>query len=418
MHVLYIHQHFNTFDGSGGNRSYVFAQALVAQGHKVTVLSGSNQMAKTGLSGPFVKGQRQGVVSGIHVVEFDILYSNHNSFFSRIKKFLLFALKSTVWAIRLRYDLLYVTSTPLTVGIPALAAHFLRRKQYIFEVRDQWPEILVGMGALHNKVLIQISKGFAWGCYHFAIYCVGLSPGVCEGIEQYGKPKNQIVFIPNGCDIHFFSEALRDSDEITMKQKWAKYFNAQDFVVVFAGAHGRANGLECLIPVAEQLLRLGSHQIKFLLIGDGACKAKLMQFSQEKCLSNIVFWDPIPKTQLRYIFRRAQVGLMLLLNAPAFYYGTSPNKFFDYIAAGLPVLVNHRGWVANLISEYGCGVVVAGGGSQDFVTQLLALAQNGKQLKEKAKNSLKLAYEKFNRRDLCRDFVTLCVDSECCKKSE
>src|SRR5690606_18982018 len=126
-----------------------------------------------------------------------------------------------------------------------------------------------------------------------------------------------------------------------------------DFMAIFTGTHGKANGLGAVIDAAAILHSRGAKGIKIVLVGDGAEKASLMERVEKEGLGSIViFHAPVPKARLAGLMASANVGLQILANVPAFYYGTSPNKFFDYLAAGLPVLTIYPGWVADLIEEH------------------------------------------------------------------
>lgn len=176
MKVLYFHQHFSTPEGSTGTRSYEMSQRLIARGHQVTMVCGSGQMAKSGLRGEPVNGMRRGLVDGIDVIELYLPYSNYDSLLRRSWIFLLFAWRSIGLALRLKYDLLFATSTPLTAGIPGVFASLLRRKPFVFEVRDLWPELPREMGVITNPVILGAMSVLEWLSYHTAKGSVGLSP--------------------------------------------------------------------------------------------------------------------------------------------------------------------------------------------------------------------------------------------------
>lgn len=393
MKVLYFHQHFSTPSGATGTRSYEMAQCLIARGHQVTMVCGSGQLAKSGLQGNPVEGVRQGVVDGIEVIELDLPYSNYDSLLKRSWIFLLFAWRSVMLALRLDYELLFATSTPLTAGIPGIIASLLRRKPFVFEVRDLWPELPREMGVITNPLVLGALGLLEWCSYHVATGCIGLSPGIVTGIVRRGIDREMVAMIPNGCDLELFNP---DDSEASRPQGVA----ADDFIAVFSGAHGIANGLDAVLDVAEVLKRKGRTDIKLVFIGDGKLKPALIGRANEENLTNCLFMEPIPKTQLTAYLRGADVGLMVLANVPAFYYGTSPNKFFDYIAVGLPVINNYPGWLAGLIEENGCGIAVPPEDPEAFATALETLADNRLVAKQMGVCARLLAERDFNRLDL------------------
>ena len=400
MRILYFHQHFSTPDGSTGTRSYEMAQALIARGHQVTMVCGSGQLAASGLAGTPVNGVRRGIVDGIDVVELCLPYSNYDGFAKRAWIFLLYAWRSTMLALHLDYDLLFATSTPLTAGIPGIIMKPLRRKPFVFEVRDLWPELPREMGVITNPVVLKAMDILELLSYRSANACIGLSPGIVRGITRRGVPAERVSMIPNGCDLGLFTPALR-SEAATVDG-----IGAGDFVAIFCGAHGIANGLDAVLDAAKVLKRRGADHIKMLLVGDGKLKPRLKERAREEGLDNCIFCNPMPKHQLSKVTASVDVGLMILANVPAFYYGTSPNKFFDYIASGLPVLNNYPGWLAGIIEENGCGVAVPPDNPEAFADALIQLRDSAARRREMGVKARSLAEAQFNREDLADRFVT------------
>lgn len=397
MKLLYIHQHFSIPSGATGTRSYEFAKRLVAEGHQVTILCGSFKAAKTGLTGNFVKNIRMGIVEGIEIIEIGVPYSNNLSFLVRTKQFVYFAYKASRLTLTLPYDLIYATTTPLTVAIPALVAKMGKRKPYIFEVRDLWPELPKAMGVIKNKFVLKAMDILETLAYKHATHCVALAPGISEGISNKLKKAPPISLIPNGCDTQYFSSGAKTQ---------LSGFDKDDFICVFAGAHGLANGLDAVLDVAKQL-KDQNKKIKFLFIGDGKLKPQLIERKNLEKLDNCIFWDPIPKNEIITVFKSVHIGLMILQNVPAFYFGTSPNKFFDYIASGLPVLNNYPGWLKNLIEENECGVAVEPDNINAFAEALMSLESNRERLNSMRVNALNLAVNSFDRDELAKKFIQI-----------
>lgn len=168
MNVLYFHQYFGTPRGAGGTRSYEMARRLIEAGHRVTMVCGCTDYGSSDLVGPFRCGRREGFIDGIHVIELDLPYSNHDNFLQRTWTFLRFAVDSVSIALMHQYDLVFATSTPLTAGIPGIAARWLCRKAFVFEVRDLWPELPREMGVITNPVLLSAMSILEWVSYHSA----------------------------------------------------------------------------------------------------------------------------------------------------------------------------------------------------------------------------------------------------------
>lgn len=396
MKILYFHQHFSTPKGSAGIRSYAMAQSLIRNGHQVTMVCGSFGAGQTGLTQPFNKGMRRGMVDGIDIIEFELPYSNALSFLKRILIFLSFAFKSIKVALTEQYDVVFATTTPLTAGIPGIFAKWFRRKPFVFEVRDLWPELPKAMGVIKNPVVLWMMSVLEWTSYHSADRLVGLSPGIVDGIIKRGIAPEKVASIPNGCDLDIFASE---------HQAWRpEGVQPTDLMAIFTGTHGLANGLNAVLDAAVELKHRQRTDIKLVLVGDGMQKKALLERATELQLDNVIFHDPVNKAKLAGLMASADIGLQILANVPAFYYGTSPNKFFDYISAGLPVLNNYPGWLAELITKEQCGFAVPPENPQAFADALEQAANQREKLIEMGRNGQQVAKAQFNRSILSQKF--------------
>lgn len=395
VRVLYLHQYFSTPQGAVGTRSYEFARRLVARGHQVLMVCGTGAREHTGLTTPFENGQRRGQVDGIDVIEIDVRYANRDGLVTRSWKFLRYALRGIGIALREEYDVVFATTTPLTVGLPGIAARWLRGKPFVFEVRDLWPELPRAMG-MRNPLMLGAMSALEWASYRSADRLIGLAPGIVEGIVRRGVARDRVTMIPNGCDVELFSGARAWRPEGVA---------AGDLMAVFAGAHGMANGLDAVIDAAMELQRRGRDDIKIVLVGDGKVKPHLQKRAQTAALRNVVFHDSVKKTELAGLMAATDVGLQILANVPAFYDGTSPNKFFDYVAVGIPVLINYPGWLGEVVREHDCGYAVPPGDAKAFADALEHAADHRTELPAKGARARRLGTEQFSRGALAERFV-------------
>jgi len=397
MRVLYFHQHFSTPKGAAGIRSYQMARRLVERGHQVTMVCGSYTGGQTGLASAFIGGKRSGNVDGIDVIEFDLAYANSDGFIKRAGIFFKFALKSIGLALKQDYDVVFATTTPLTAGIPGIFARWFRGKPFVFEVRDLWPELPKAMGVITNPLVLFAMSCLEWVSYRSAHRCIGLAPGIAEGIAKRGVSKDKISSIPNGCDLSIFED---------YEEPWRPAgVQPDDLMAVFTGTHGMANGLDAALKAAAELKNRGRDDIKLVLIGQGKLKPELEARAKKLGLSNVVFHKPVDKKTLAGLMASADIGMQLLANVPAFYYGTSPNKFFDYIASGLPVLNNYPGWLADYIKQEQCGFAVKPDDPASFADALEQAAANREELKRMGLRAKQLARTLFNREHLSDEWV-------------
>jgi glycosyltransferase involved in cell wall biosynthesis len=397
LHVLYYHLYFNTRNDTSGTRSYEMARRLIATGHKVTIVCGSRE-GKLHFDGRIEGGYKYGTIDGIDVIEVQIPPYNYDNFIQRAFTFVRFGLRGIKLAFKLEYDLLFATSTPLTVSIPGVVMKYFRNKPFVFEVRDLWPELPKAMGVIRNPIALWTMSFLELISYRKADACIGLSPGIVDGIRRRSRKSLPVTMIPNGCDIDVFKPGKRE--EIKLEG-----LRENDLIAVFTGAHGIANGLNAVLDAASYLKRIGRDDIKLLFIGSGTRKVSLMERGRKEQLDNCMFLDPVPKNKLNEITGSADVGLMILANIPAFYYGTSPNKYFDYLASGLPILNNYPGWLADMIREHSCGVVVEPDDPEAFGEALIFLADHPQERKKMGANARRLAEREFKRDMLASEFV-------------
>lgn len=396
MKVIYFHQHFQTPKVGGGIRSYKFAQRLIERGHQVIMVTGGKKEIYN-LPATDKKDVYRGNIDGIDVIQIALPYSNSDGLVKRAITFIKYALKSIHYAMHEEYDMAYSTTTPLTAGIPCIWAKWFRGKKYIFEVRDLWPELPKALG-LKNPLALWGMSILEKLSYWNACACVGLSPGMCEGIAKRSQKGKEIVLIPNGCDMDLFSPGNREDLNV-------EGILPTDKVAVYTGTHGIANGLNAVLDAASVLLKRGRTDIKLLFVGDGKLKPMLMKRAKDEKLTNCLFLGQMPKAELSNIVCCADMGMQIFANIPAFYYGTSPNKFFDYIAAGLPVLNNYPGWMADMMKENNCGVMVEPENPEAFADGLIYLADHPELREVFGRNARALAEKEFDRDILSAKFV-------------
>jgi len=401
MKVIYFHQHFSTPHTGGGIRSYEFAKQLIERGHQVTMVCGGEK-DRFNLAATKQKNVYRGDVDGIEVIQIALPYSNNDKVLKRAKTFIEFAIKGVILALRENYDLLFATTTPLTVGIPGIFAKCFRRKKFVFEVRDLWPvsskSLFEATGRKYPTLLYWALSFLANSCYRTADALISLSPGIKEGIESRCQKGKSIIMIPNGCDLNLFKPGKREDLLI-------KGFATTDIVAVFTGAHGVANGLNAVLDAAKVLKEKKRNDIKLLFIGEGQTKASLIERANNEGLDNCMFMGKVSKIELSRIISSCDIGMQILANAPFFYYGTSPNKFFDYISSGLPVLTNYPGWIADMIHDNKCGIAVEPNNPIAFAEGLIYLADNPEARKMYGVYSRALAKSDFDRQRLSNQFV-------------
>lgn len=364
------------------------------------MVCGALDVANTGLTGPFVNGRRRGIVDGIDVMQIELSYSNSQAFVRRSWAFISFAVRTLRVALSRDYDVVMATSTPLTIAIPAIIAKLVRRRAFVFEVRDLWPELPKAMGVIRNPLVLWLMGVLESTAYRTADGCIGLAPGIVEGILRR-CPNALTTMIPNGADSDVAGRGAKLPSHLTDVLR----FNAGKTKCIYSGAHGIANGLDAVLDAAAQLKKRGRNDIIILLIGTGMKKAALVARARIEDLDNCVFLDPVPKQVLFGLQLKMDIGLMVLMDVPAFYNGTSPNKFFDYLTCGLPVVINYPGWLADIVASEQCGKAVRPGSALAFADALEALADSAESRRAMGARARDLGNRDFGREQLANRFV-------------
>ncbi|PRX55301.1 glycosyltransferase family 4 protein [Flagellimonas meridianipacifica] len=394
MRILYIHQYFLTPRDTAGTRSYWISQELIKNGHQVTMLTTSTKID--------TKVKRMNV-DGIDVIYVKVPYSQSMSILNRLKSFVSFMLKSARIALKEKnIDLVLATSTPLTIGFPALVVKKLKKVPFLFEVRDLWPEVPIQMGGLNNKLAIKLALWFEKTIYKNAIHIVALSPGMKEGVIKVGTPENKVSMIPNMSKIDVFWS--REKNEELTKKLGLKL---DSFKTVYFGAMGIANGMDYII---EGIKHLKEHEdIEFVFMGGGATEAVLKEKCKTLGINNARFLGGFNLEQLSEIVNLCDVALVTFADLPILA-TNSPNKLFDSLSAGKPIIVNSPGWTKEMVEENECGVFVDPKKPEELANQILHLKANPKLTEKMGLNSRKLAETKYDKSILCSEFVDV-IDS-------
>lgn len=408
MHILYLHQYFATRKGMTGTRSYEFARYLVSKGHRVTMITSG--LANREFPVPEGRQYAEFETEGINVVAIAAAYNNPQvgtgmSGSQRMLKFYHFAWSACRVGKKLPApDVVFATHTPLTIGLAGLTLGQHFKVPFVFEVRDLWPEALVNVGALKNPLAILWLERMAKKIYTGAKHIVALSPGMKEGIVRTGVSAGKVTVIPNASDLELFSP---DVDGSVEHQRLGL---GDRFAAIYFGAMGLANGLEYVIEAARILAERGNNKIVFVLHGSGGKRAELEKMASKYELTNVIFNNLVPdKEQLARIVAGCDVCMTIYRAAKE--HTWSPNKMFDALAAGKPVLINVPGWLGETIEKNKCGRCLDADRPQMLADALEELAADRELCRRMGKNARELAEREFDRVKLANRLENVLIEA-------
>lgn len=387
MKIIYLHQYFKTPSMAGGTRSYEMARRLVSAGHEVHVVTSRTDQPAHGGS------WSQEVIEGIQVHWLPVTYSNSMGFVKRLQAFFRFALKAGKYASSIKADVVFATSTPLTIAIPGVKAARAIGAPMVFEVRDLWPEIPIALGVLRSPVTQFFAKKLESWAYRNSNQIVGLSSGMCEGIVRTGYPRERVHLIPNSSDMELFSVPKTLGAEFRQARPWLE----DRPLVVYAGTFGKVNGVGYLVEVAKHSLSLDP-EVRFLAVGEGAEWSEVEQKAElEGVLNRNFFMEPaVTKAEMPALLNAATLTTSLVINNKALWHN-SANKFFDSLAAGRPIFVNHGGWQAELLAKSGAGFQTPANDPAAAAELIVTFIKNPGAADAAGLAALKLARTEFDR---------------------
>lgn len=406
MKILYLHQYFNTPKMSGSTRSYEMAKRMVAAGHEVHMVTSHREEQKEH------KGWFTTDEGGIKVHWYPVPYSKHMSYGQRISAFFAFAFAAKKKVASLQGDVVFATSTPLTIALPAVLTARKLKVPMVFEVRDLWPEMPIAMGALKNPGLKLLAKHLENWAYQNAAAVVALSPGMKEGVLKTGYPENQVAVIPNSSDNLEFIH----NEEAAMKFRADRMWLCDKPLLIYAGTFGKVNGVDYIVKVAKELKKLNSN-VRILLVGDGGEKVRVIAEAKDTGVfeENVFFEPAMLKKDMPILFSAATMTSNLVSDIPEAR-ANSANKFFDSLAASKPILLNHGGWMHDIVEKHDCGLAMWQQPIELVAEQLDKKMNDTEWLKNAGIAAKRLAVQDFGR-DLLADQLMSVISAVVEKKS-
>ncbi len=372
----------------GSTRSFEIAKRLVEKGHEVNLITTLQNKKNTDNKKRWTMTNE----SGINVFWFPIEYSNKLNFYLRVIAFFKFAFHSFKKGLSLRGDLIYATSTPLTIIIPGFLLSFLKNKPLILEVRDLWPTLPIAIGALKNPFNIFLAKLLEKFAYKFSKKIIALSPGIKQGIIDQGISKEKVLVIPNSCDLENFTIKNHSIENIKFRKK--HNISEKNLLITYAGTFGKINNIFYMVDIAEKLKN--NPLITFLAVGDGADFEKVKRLVEEKKIQkSFKIIKTLPKKNMPQVLSASNISLSIFLPLKEME-SNSANKFFDGLASGNMILVNYGGWQEDILIRNNSGMRLPQN-IEDAAEIVSQLEKNRSKVAEFGTNAKRLAVIEFDR---------------------
>ena len=399
IHLLLIHQVFMSHADTGGTRHIELGSRFRREGNQVTIVA-SDTVYHTGKLAVEKRSLvTESEIDGIRVLRCLTYNGLHKNFKTRILAYFSFMFTSIVAALKAKdVDVVMGTTPPLFQCISAWLVAAIRRKPFLLEVRDLWPEFAIDAGVIKNPVLIWLSRLLERFLYNRADHILVNSPAYRDYMIDLGYQPETVSLIANGVDPAMFDPAARG-------EKIRDEYNIGDrFLVLYAGAIGMMNNLETMIGAAE-LLR-DDPRFVFMIVGDGKDRKKILELAASKNLENVIMAPPQPKSAMKDYLAAADACVAGLRNLKTMT-TTYPNKVFDYMAAGRPTVLAIDGVIRKVVEDAKGGIFCQPGDSRAMADAICALGDNTVRAREMGVNARRFVAANFNRNHQAQDFVRL-----------
>ncbi len=404
--LLILTQYFPPEVGAPQNRLFELALRLQKGGVDVTVLTAMPNYPKMEIMEAYKgKDYVYEEMEGLKVHRSSIYVSKNKSIVSRLKNYFSFVRSSARCGVKhiSDIDIILCESPPLFLGYSALYLKRKKKAKLIFNVSDLWPESAEKLGVVTNKLLLKLAYNLEEKLYNSSVLVTGQTQGICKDIS-YRFPNKKTYWLPNGVDLNYYNPATVSETNWREKNNISK----TDVVFLYAGIIGIAQGLEVILNAAKLVkdipIAIGTN-LKFVLLGSGPEKEKLLQLKQQENLTNVIFIDAITKTEMPSVLKSVNAVIVPLRKLDLFK-GAIPSKLFESLAMQLPVLLGVDGEARELFIEKGkCGLYFEPENVDELTKQVLQISSDINLAKQMGENGRKYVNDNFNRDNIANNFL-------------
>lgn len=395
MRILFLTDNFPPEVNAPASRTHEHCREWVQAGHDVTVITCAPNFPKGQVFPGYRNAFRQtSIVDGVRVVRVWSYITANEGFLRRSLDYLSFMVTSTIAGVCCRRpDIVVGTSPQLFTACAAYLVSRLRRRPFVFELRDLWPESIRAVGVIRSRWILGCLEWLELFLYRSAVLIVALTDAFSVNLVRRGIPREKIAVITNGVDLARYAPRARDPELVRQLELQGK------FVAGYIGTHGLAHGLQTILDAAEIVLRSTQpDRHVFLLLGNGACKAALQREAGRRNLRNVRFVDSVGKDEVVRYWSLLDVSVIHLIRDPVFE-TVIPSKLFESMAMGVPVLLGVEGEAAAIVRQHDVGLCFQPGSAQELVLALDRLREDNVVI-SRFRNACIQAAGQFDRRRL------------------
>lgn len=392
-------QYYPPETGAPQNRLYSLATWLRRKGHEVSIVTAMPNYPKNkiypGYAGRYSVYE---LIDEVSVYRSWIYVSHSRGIMARLLNYFSFVVTSFFSLLRLpRTEFIICESPPLFLGITAVLIAKIKRSKLVFNVSDLWPESAEKLNIISNRFLIRLAYGLEHWIYKKSYLISGQTKGIVKSIESR-FPEKKVIWFPNGVDIDFFDKPRKE------KNAWRDKFGISDndFMLLYAGILGHAQGLEVILNAADILKDL---PLKFLIVGDGPEKERLLVLAEAKDLKHVVFHGNLQKDDIPSLIESCDAYIVPLRKLDLFK-GAIPSKLFEPLALGRPILLGVDGEARDLFIDEGRGgLYFEPENASDLAEQIQTLLTNQALVESLGKQGQQFVRLHFDRNRIHEQFL-------------
>ena len=399
MRILFLTHYFPPEVNAPASRTHEHCRVWVERGHDVTVLTCvPNHPAGKVYPGYRNRLWQTEMISGVRVQRVLTLLAPNQGVMRRSLSYLFFMVMAIVRAPFLpRADVVVSTSPQFFCGLAGYFVSRLKRAPWVLEIRDLWPESIVSVGAMSASPATRFLEWLEGFAYRRADRIVSVTDSFVERIAAKCGRRDKVVVIKNGVDLDYFrwQESSTLARELGLEGR---------FVAAYIGTHGMAHGLSTILHAAQRLR--DRPDIVFLMVGDGADRARLLAEKEKLGLDNVLIVGQLPKSRMPEIWALSAVSLILLRNQPLFE-TVLPSKMFEAMGASRPIILGVRGESQQLLEASAAGICIEPENAQQLADAVSTLAGERSRGQALGLAGRRYVEQYFDRRKLAGRFEAL-----------